>query len=85
MPINAYFLGKDVSRIDKSAVFGRQIDLMNRLIHRSWGESFVNIFLDLCKEILHFHPQDETWDRHAVRDLDRRVLHLNRHVTHARV
>ena len=24
-----------------------QGDLINRLIHRSWGESFVNIFLDL--------------------------------------
>jgi hypothetical protein len=29
---------------------------MNRLIHRSWGEGFVNIFLDLCIQIFHFLP-----------------------------
>ena len=27
---------------------------MNRLIHRSWGEGFVNIFLDLSIHISHF-------------------------------
>lgn len=27
---------------------------MNRFIPRSWGESFVNVFLDLSKDISHF-------------------------------
>jgi len=45
--INAYFLSKDVFLIEEYAVLEQQGDLMNRLIHRSWGESFVNIFLDL--------------------------------------
>jgi len=27
---------------------------MNRLIHRSWGEDFVKIILDLSKYIYHF-------------------------------
>jgi len=27
---------------------------MNRLIHRSWGEGFVNIFLDLIINITHY-------------------------------
>ena len=49
--INAYFLGKDVLEIEKCAVFRRQGDLMNRLIPRSWGEGFVNIFLDLSIQI----------------------------------
>jgi len=31
----------------KDALLEQQSDLMNRLIHRSWGESFVDIFLDL--------------------------------------
>jgi hypothetical protein len=30
---------------------------MNRVIHRSWGEGFVNIFLDLSKYISHFSSQ----------------------------
>ena len=30
---------------------------MNRLIHRSWGKGFVNIFLDLSKYISHFSSQ----------------------------
>ena len=45
--INAYFLGKDLLTMEKCAEFVWEGDLMNRLIHRSWGESFVNIFLDL--------------------------------------
>jgi hypothetical protein len=45
--INAYILGKDLLKREKCAVFGGEGDLMNRLIHRSWGEGFVNIFLDL--------------------------------------
>jgi len=45
--INAHVLGKDVVEIVKCALQGWQSDLMNRFIHRSWGESFVNIFLDL--------------------------------------
>jgi hypothetical protein len=49
--INAYFLGKDVLEIEKCAVFGWWGDLMNRLIHRSWGKGVVNIFLDLSKFI----------------------------------
>ena len=51
---NAYFLGKDVLEMENCAVFGRQGDLINRLIHRSWGEGFVNIFLDLSIHISHF-------------------------------
>ena len=37
-------------------------DLMNRLIHRSWGEGFANIFLDLCIYI-------STFPHHRTRDL----------------
>jgi len=33
--------------MEKCAEFGWESDLMNRFIHRSWGEGFVNIFLDL--------------------------------------
>jgi hypothetical protein len=44
---NAYFLGKDVFEVGKYPLFRWQDDLMNRLIHRSWGEGFVNISLDL--------------------------------------
>ena len=44
---NAYFLGKDVFKVGKYPLFRWQDDLMNRLIHRSWGEGFVNISLDL--------------------------------------
>jgi hypothetical protein len=51
--INAYFLGIDLLEIEKCAVFGWWGDLMNRLIHRSWGEGFVNIFLDLSINISH--------------------------------
>jgi len=45
--INAYFLGKDRLTREECEEFGWDGDLMNRLIHRSWGEGFVNIFLDL--------------------------------------
>jgi hypothetical protein len=45
--INAYFLGKDLLKKEKCVEFGWWGDLMNRLIHKSWGEGFVNIFLDL--------------------------------------
>jgi hypothetical protein len=48
---NAYFLGKDVFKVGKYPLFRCQDDLMNRLIHRSWGEGFVNIFLDLSMRI----------------------------------
>jgi hypothetical protein len=44
---NAYFLGKDVFEMGKYPLFRWQDDLMNRLIHRSWGECFANISLDL--------------------------------------
>ena len=44
---NAYLLGKDVFEAEKYSLFRWQDDLMNRLIHRSWGEVFVNISLDL--------------------------------------
>ena len=44
---NAYFLGNDVLKVEKCAIFGWRGNLMNRLIHRSWGEGFSNIFLDL--------------------------------------
>ena len=40
--------------IVKCAVFWWQSDLINRLIHRSWGEGFANIFLDLSIHIFHF-------------------------------
>jgi hypothetical protein len=39
---------------EECAVFGWEGDLMNRLIHRSWGEGFVNIFLDLYINIFYF-------------------------------
>ena len=42
---NAYFLGNDVFLKGKCAVLGRQDDLMNRLIPRSWGEGFVKKYL----------------------------------------
>jgi len=45
--INAYFLGKDRLTREECEEFGWDGDLMNRLIHRSWGEGFLNIFLDL--------------------------------------
>jgi hypothetical protein len=37
--------------MEKRAAFGWEGDLINRLIHRSWGEYFVNIFLDLIINI----------------------------------
>ena len=51
--INAYFLGKDRLTREKREEFGWEGDLMNRLIHRSWGEGFVNIFLDLFINFSH--------------------------------
>jgi hypothetical protein len=51
--INAYFLGKDLLTMEKCAEFVWEGELMNRLIHRSWGEGFVNIFLDLFINIPH--------------------------------
>lgn len=50
---NAYFLGKDVFKVGKHPLFRGQDDLMNRLIHRSWGEVFVNISLDLLARSRH--------------------------------
>jgi hypothetical protein len=41
VPANASFVGKGVLEAGKYAVFGGVGDLINRLIHRSWGESFV--------------------------------------------
>ena len=38
--INAYFLSNEVFLIETYAVLEPSGDLMNRLIHRSWGESF---------------------------------------------
>jgi len=40
--------------MEKCAEFGYESDLMNRLIHRSWGEGFVRIVLDLFIKISHF-------------------------------
>ena len=40
--------------VGKCEVFGQLGNLINRLIHRSWGEGFVNIFLDLSIYISHF-------------------------------
>ena len=40
MATNAYFLGKHVLPVEKCAAFAWWGELMNRLIHRSWGESF---------------------------------------------
>jgi len=57
--INAYFLSKDVFFIEKYAGLEQHGDLMNRLIHRSWGENFVNIFLDLSINIYCAHPEPE--------------------------
>jgi hypothetical protein len=34
--------------------FEYRAELIHRLIHRSWGETFLNIFLDLSKYISHF-------------------------------
>jgi len=51
---NAYFLGNDLLEVEKCEVFWWQGDLINRLIHRSWGEGFAKIFLDLSKHISHF-------------------------------
>ena len=50
--INAHVLGKVVVEMVKCALQEWQSDLMNRFIHRSWGESFVNIFLDLSIALL---------------------------------
>ena len=52
--INAHFIGKDRLTMKKCAEFGWEGDLMNRLIHRSWGEGFVRMFLDLFIKISHF-------------------------------
>jgi hypothetical protein len=55
--INACFLGKDPLTMEKWVQFGWEGDLMHRFIHRNWGESFVNIFLDLSVDIFHsFSP-----------------------------
>jgi hypothetical protein len=48
---NAYLLGKDVFDAGKHPLFRWQDDLINSLIHRSWGDGFVNIFLDLSMRI----------------------------------
>ena len=40
--------------VEKCVVLGWQGDLMNRLIHRSWGEKFVDILLDLSIHSSHF-------------------------------
>ena len=49
--INAYYLGKVHFTVEKLMKFERSGDLINRLIHRSWGESVVMIFLDLSLHI----------------------------------
>ncbi|TKS62639.1 MAG: hypothetical protein EWM73_02268 [Nitrospira sp.] len=46
MAINAQFLGKDVVEMKKCAYVEGQSDLMNRLIHRSWGETFVALIYE---------------------------------------
>lgn len=48
----------------KMRVFWLTGDLMNRLVHRSWGEKFVNIFLDLSKYISTF-SSSTCLDRHS--------------------
>jgi hypothetical protein len=40
MATNAYFLGKHVLPVEKCTGFAWWGELMNRLIHRSWGENF---------------------------------------------
>jgi len=57
--INAYFIGKDRLAMKKCAEFGWEGDLMNRLIHRSWGEGFVRIFLELFIKISHCSSSKE--------------------------
>src|SRR6185295_14907119 len=39
MATNAYFLGKHVLPVEKCTGFAWWGELMNRLIHRSWGEN----------------------------------------------
>jgi hypothetical protein len=39
MATNAYFLGKHVLPVEKCTGFAWLGELMNRLIHRSWGEN----------------------------------------------
>ena len=50
---NAQVLGKDVLKAEESALFFWQDELMNRLIHRSWGESALTFPLDLSTHISH--------------------------------
>jgi hypothetical protein len=51
--INAYYLGKEHFRIEKLMEFEWAGDLINRLIHRSWGEAVVTISLDLSLHYFH--------------------------------
>jgi hypothetical protein len=51
--INAYYLGKEHFTIEKLMKFEWSRDLINRLIHRSWGEGAVTISLDLSLHIFH--------------------------------
>jgi hypothetical protein len=51
--INAYYLGKEHFTIEKLMKFEWTGDLINRLIHRSWGEGVVTISLDLSLHIFH--------------------------------
>ena len=51
--INAYYLGKGHFMIEKLMKFEWTGDLINRLIHRSWGEGVVTISLDLSLHIFH--------------------------------
>jgi hypothetical protein len=51
--INAYYLGNEHLTIKKIRKCEWTDNLINRPIHRSWGESFVTIFLDLSLLIIH--------------------------------
>jgi hypothetical protein len=46
-----------VFEIEKCAVFSSKCGVINRLIHRTWGEGFVHIFHDLFVEFSHFSPR----------------------------
>ena len=44
---NAYILGKDVLTVRKWPLIERQSDVMNRLIHRSWGRRRSQV-MEIC-------------------------------------
>jgi hypothetical protein len=50
---NAQIPGNDVSLIAKLEGISLTERLMNKVTHRSWGEDFMNIYLDLSIYISH--------------------------------